>query len=162
VTKRVAFGVSATIALGVGALAAGQLAGASQEDEATEPATSEAAGNRAAGVTVMPSQFGDVLFDDGGFALYLFTHDKRDKSRCYGACAKAWPPLKGRPVAGEGANPDLLGTTKRRNGDKQVTYKGHPLYHYEHDDEPGEILCHDVNEFGGRWLVVQPDGSPAP
>jgi predicted lipoprotein with Yx(FWY)xxD motif len=53
-------------------------------------------------------------------------------------------------------------TTKRRNGSKQVTYDGHPLYYYEHDDEAGEILCHDVNEFGGRWLVVQPDGNPAP
>jgi hypothetical protein len=30
------------------------------------------------------------------------------------------------------------------------------------DDEVGEILCHDVSEFGGRWLVVQPDGKPAP
>jgi hypothetical protein len=27
---------------------------------------------------------------------------------------------------------------------------------------PLKILCHDVNEFGGRWLVVQPDGNPAP
>jgi predicted lipoprotein with Yx(FWY)xxD motif len=162
VTKRVALGVSVTIALGAAALAAGLLAAASEEGHAIEPATSEAAGSRAAGVTVMPSQYGDVLFDDGGFVLYLFTRDKRDKSRCYGACAKAWPPLKGRPVAGEGANPDLLGTTKRRSGAKQVTYKGHPLYYYVEDDEPGEILCHDVTEFGGRWLVVQPDGNPAP
>ena len=27
-----------------------------------------------------------------GFALYAFTHDLMSKSRCYGACAKAWPP----------------------------------------------------------------------
>lgn len=112
----------------------------------------------------MGSQYGDVLFDGKGFSLYLFTDDKKDKSRCYGACAKAWPPFKtkGKPVAGTAVDASLLGTTKRRNGSKQVTYDGHPLYYYEHDDEAGEILCHDVSEFGGRWLVVQPDGDPAP
>jgi hypothetical protein len=24
------------------------------------------------------------------------------------------------------------------------------------------VLCHDVEEYGGVWLVVRPDGSPAP
>jgi hypothetical protein len=24
------------------------------------------------------------------------------------------------------------------------------------------VLCHDVVEFGGRWLVVTPEGTPAP
>ncbi len=36
-----------------------------------------------------------------------------------------------------------------------------PLYHYA-GDSPGTILCHDVAEFGGTWLVVMPDGRPAP
>jgi hypothetical protein len=42
-----------------------------------------------------------------------------------------------------------------------VTYAGQPLYYYVHD-APGEILCHDVAEFGGLWLVVRPNGRPAP
>jgi hypothetical protein len=25
-----------------------------------------------------------------------------------------------------------------------------------------QVLCHDVTEFGGRWLVVTPEGVPAP
>jgi hypothetical protein len=24
--------------------------------------------------------------------------------------------------------------------------------------EPGEVLCHEVEEFGGLWLVVAPSG----
>jgi hypothetical protein len=28
-------------------------------------------------------------------------------------------------------------------------------------DAPGEILCHDVAEFGGVWLVAKPSGRPA-
>ena len=65
---------------------------------------------------------------------------------------------KGKPRAGTGADADLLGTTKRRNGKLQVTYNGHPLYYYK-DDEPGRILCHNVDEFGGLWLVVNPRGN---
>ena len=40
-----------------------------------------------------------------------------------------------------------------------MTYNGHPLYYYVGEDEPGEILCQNVEEFGGLWLVVSPAGS---
>jgi hypothetical protein len=40
-----------------------------------------------------------------------------------------------------------------------VTYKGHPLYYYV-DDGPNQVLCHDVEEFGGIWYVVKPTGDP--
>jgi predicted lipoprotein with Yx(FWY)xxD motif len=42
-------------------------------------------------VTLHRSAYGKILADSRGRALYLFTHDD-SKSRCYGACAKAWPP----------------------------------------------------------------------
>ena len=111
-------------------------------------------------VAVRSSRFGRVLTDGRGFALYLFTKDGRGPSRCYGACAKAWPPLytSGRPRAGKGAIAGKLGTTRRRNGRLQVTYAGQPLYYYVGDTRPGLILCQDVLEFGGRWLVVAPSG----
>jgi hypothetical protein len=38
-----------------------------------------------------------------------------------------------------------------------VTFAGHPLYYYVHDT-PDQILCQDVVEFGGRWLLVRPNG----
>jgi len=40
----------------------------------------------------------------------------------------------------------------------QVTYHGHPLYYYVGDRIPGQILCQNVEEFGGHWWVVSPDG----
>jgi hypothetical protein len=39
-----------------------------------------------------------------------------------------------------------------------VTYAGHLLYYYVNDRKPGQILCQDVLEFGGTWLVVSPSG----
>ena len=114
-------------------------------------------------IAAIDSEFGKVLADGRGQALYLFEKERRGRSECYGACARAWPPVlaNGRPVAGKGVRKRLLGTTTRRGGRRQITYRGRPLYYYV-DDAPGRILCHDVVEFGGRWLVVRPDGTPAP
>lgn len=118
------------------------------------------AAKRGATVKVVGSEFGRVIADRRGEAFYLFDKEKGKRSRCYGECAVAWPPVltKGKPRAGNGADADLLGTTRRRNGRLQVTYNGHPLYYYK-DDEPGRILCHNVDEFGGLWLVVNPRGN---
>jgi predicted lipoprotein with Yx(FWY)xxD motif len=74
---------------------------------------------------------------------------------------RAWPPVltNGKPRPGNGVKAKLLGTTKRSNGKLSVTYAGQPLYYYV-DDTPGNILCHDVVEFGGLWLILSPGGAP--
>ncbi len=118
-------------------------------------------GKRGKPVKAVGSEFGRVVADGKGEAFYLFDKENSKRSQCYGACARAWPPVltKGRPRAGKGVNQRLLGVTRRKNGKFQVTYKNHPLYYYV-DDRPGLILCQNVAEFGGLWLVVKPDGNP--
>jgi predicted lipoprotein with Yx(FWY)xxD motif len=110
-------------------------------------------------IRVVHSQFGRILADRRGQAVYLFDRETSGRSECYGPCAVAWPPVftKGRPVAAHGVHRGLLGTTRRRDGRLQVTYRGRPLYLYV-GDAPGRVLCHDVFEFGGRWLVMRPSG----
>jgi predicted lipoprotein with Yx(FWY)xxD motif len=110
-------------------------------------------------ITTADSEFGTVLFGSDDRAIYLFDKETTDRSECYGACAEAWPPVvtDGQPVAGGEVDSKLLGTTERDDGETQVTYDGRPLYYYV-DDPPGEILCHNVEEFGGLWLVVDPGG----
>jgi predicted lipoprotein with Yx(FWY)xxD motif len=110
---------------------------------------------------IVESRFGRVVADRHGEALYLFDKEQKGRAECYGTCARAWPPMltKGKPVAGDGARQRLLGTTRRRDGKLQVTYRGQPLYYYV-ADSPGQILCQNVDEFGGLWLVVQPNGRP--
>lgn len=112
-------------------------------------------------IEVMNSRYGRMLFDGRGRAIYLFTREGGTKSRCYGDCAAAWPPVytSGRPRAGKGVRAGLLGTTTRRGGRRQVTYNGHPLYYYVSDVRSGQVTCQDVVEFGGTWLVVDPAGN---
>jgi predicted lipoprotein with Yx(FWY)xxD motif len=107
------------------------------------------------------SQFGRILVDGKGRALYLFTREPSTKSRCYGQCAVAWPPFyaRGKLRAGSGLDAAKLGSSRRRDGRRVVTYNGHPLYYYVTDRKPGQVTCHDVAEFGGTWLVVNPDGN---
>src|SRR5215211_4527507 len=108
------------------------------------------------------SKYGPVLFDGRGYALYAFTRDRRGgPSRCYGACAAAWPVYvaKGTLRAGIGVKQSLLGTVGRRDGRRQITYNGWPLYYYVGErGRPHVILCQNVDEFGGLWLVVRPSG----
>ena len=52
----------------------------------------------------------------------------------------------------------LIGTIRRADGRLQVTYGGRPLYYYVGDRQPGQVLCQNVEEFGGLWLVVRPSG----
>jgi predicted lipoprotein with Yx(FWY)xxD motif len=112
-------------------------------------------------LTVRSTRFGSILFDGRGRALYAFTRDPRGgRSQCYGACARKWPVYfaAGRPLAGKGVTRSLISTARRRDGRRQITYNGRPLYYYSGDKSPGEILCQNVDEFRGTWLVVRPNG----
>jgi predicted lipoprotein with Yx(FWY)xxD motif len=107
-------------------------------------------------INVHASRYGPIAFDGRGFALYAFTADRPNRSACYGRCAAAWPPfvVRRRPTG----NP-RLGVTRRRDGRLQATLAGRPLYFYVGDRRPGQILCQNVAEFGGTWLVVRGDGT---
>ena len=128
--------------------------------------TSAGAGKANAGAAVIKtaaSDFGPMLFDESGQAIYLFDKEKTERPECYDACADAWPPVltKGDPSGTGEVRDELLGTVDRTDGTKQVTYNGHPLYFYAHEGK-NEVLCHNVRGFGGLWLVVTPRGDAAP
>jgi predicted lipoprotein with Yx(FWY)xxD motif len=138
---------------------------AMEKDDAAMKKNDEAAKSAAKGTTVAvsESQFGPMLVDARKQAIYIFERDSKGKTVCYGGCAEAWPPVftQGDPRAGKGVRGSLLGTVERRDGKLQVTYAGKPLYFYAHED-PGVVLCHNVNLNGGLWWVVGSDGKRRP
>ncbi|MBC7943137.1 hypothetical protein H7X68_01410 [Candidatus Saccharibacteria bacterium] len=110
-------------------------------------------------ITSGDSEFGSILFDDRGQAVYIWELEESTTTECYGDCAKAWPPVltDGAPRTAGSVSNELLGTTERTDGTIQVTYNGHPLYYYAHE-EAGEVKCHNVSTHGGLWWVIKPSG----
>jgi predicted lipoprotein with Yx(FWY)xxD motif len=138
----------------------------SADDQTAAPSTQAAAPSAAAAkargpkLTITDSDYGSILANGRGRALYLFTADSGKASSCSGDCATAWPPyiVKRKPVAGPGVKAGKIGVTRRSDGRLQATYAGHPVYFYVGDNEPGEVLCQAVNEFGGFWYVLRASG----
>jgi predicted lipoprotein with Yx(FWY)xxD motif/Ca2+-binding RTX toxin-like protein len=120
-----------------------------------------AASHGGAVVKLGHSGLGRIIVDSRGKTLYLWAHDKRGKSTCYGKCAKAWPALitRGKPRAISGARSALLGTTRRADGRMQVTYRRHPLYYFVGDKRAGQSAGEGLVAFGGRWYAVSAAGT---
>jgi predicted lipoprotein with Yx(FWY)xxD motif len=120
-----------------------------------------ASSSTATKVGTASSNLGQILVDSHGRTLYLFAKDKRGKSACSGACAGYWPPLiaSGKPHAIAGAKASLLGTIRRADGRRQVTYRHHPLYRYVGDGGRGQINGQGLDDFGGAWWVLSPAGN---
>jgi predicted lipoprotein with Yx(FWY)xxD motif len=110
------------------------------------------------------TEFGSILVDGEGTSLYVFMADTQNSgtSTCGDddGCATEWPPLisQGSPVAGEGVDATLLGTITRDDGSIQVTYNGWPLYLFEEDAALGDTNGQGLEEFGGLWFLVSPEG----
>ena len=138
------------------------VAAAATEVATMEPATAAPAATAATMTTATVmigknDKLGDILTDDKGMTLYLFTKDTPNTSTCYDKCATSWPPLlsAGKPMAGAGADDSLLGTTTRTDGSMQVTYNGWPLYYFAKDQKAGDATGQDV---GGVWYVLSAKG----
>jgi predicted lipoprotein with Yx(FWY)xxD motif len=129
---------------------------------AAKPATSNPSSSSGAAsvLSTKTSSLGTFLVDAKGRALYLWDADHGSKSTCSGACAQAWPPLTttATPKASGAVKASLLGTTKRADGSREVTYAGHPLYYFAGDTAPGQTTGQGSDGFGAPWWVVTPAG----
>lgn len=102
-------------------------------------------------------RFGEILTDHQGWVLYLFTEDGENRTNCTGTCALNWPPLLTArdPSSAGNANAALLGTIRRDDGTRQVTYKSRPLYYFNRDRLAGEARGQGVFD---AWYVVNAQG----
>ena len=133
-------------------VAALALAACSNGTTTTPPAAGGTSASGSSGGTVKvanSTQYGSILVDAQGNALYLFEQDTGATSACTGACLATWPPLTvtGSPTAGVGVNASLLGTAKQSDGSNEVTYNGHLLYTFTGDAAAGDTTGQGVESF---------------
>lgn len=102
------------------------------------------------------------IADSDRRAVYMLAGDT-DGSGCTGDCLQQWAPVygpTGEPDLGAGLAPALAGVVIRAEGGEQMSYNGHPLYHYAGDTMRGDTRGHDVRDPWGHWTLLTPQGQP--
>jgi predicted lipoprotein with Yx(FWY)xxD motif len=100
---------------------------------------------------------GSVVTDDKGMTLYRYDMDQANPSKwtCAGECTKTWMPVMVEDsVQTTGVEKSLLGTV-HRDGMKQLTLGGWPLYRYMGDTQAGQMNGQAKDKM---WYAVTPSG----
>jgi predicted lipoprotein with Yx(FWY)xxD motif len=123
-------------------------------------AGSPASSSGAVTIKTASTSVGTVLTNASGHTLYWFAIDTSTKSNCNGSCANYWTPVLGSSASVSGTTlSGHFGTITRSNGQKQLTYDGHPLYTYVGDTAAGQTSGNGKNLSGGLWWAITPSGS---
>jgi predicted lipoprotein with Yx(FWY)xxD motif len=122
---------------------------------ATAAPTSRAATKRVVAETESESLGHTVLTNLKGRTLYSLSVEKHGKFICTGSCLAEWHPL----VVATGVKPTgpvSLGTVKRPDGRRQVTFEGRPLYAFDGDSRKGEANGEGIKDVGTWHAAVPP------
>jgi predicted lipoprotein with Yx(FWY)xxD motif len=127
----------------------------------TQPANTQSAASSST-ITIDETTdptLGNILVDQNGITLYIFTKDTPNTSNCDAACQAIWPPLvsQGTPKVGPGVDAALIGVATQANGEKIVTYDHQPLYYKATDKKAGDKTGEG---FKNVWFAVSPSGQP--
>jgi predicted lipoprotein with Yx(FWY)xxD motif len=156
------FALPIVLALALAGCGKDNTSSSASNSSSSKSTTTEASGSSSSSgatpiVKLTSSSFGQILTDTQGNTLYVFDKDTGTTSNCTGGCSETWPPMvvTGTP-AGTGVDADDLGTTTRTDGTKQLTFYGHPVYHYAADNAAGDTMGQGI---GGIWWVVDKNGT---
>jgi predicted lipoprotein with Yx(FWY)xxD motif len=95
-----------------------------------------------------------VLTANNGLTLYNLSAETHGKFICKGSCLKDWHPL----IVAAGVKPTgpvALGTVKRPDGRRQVTFEGKPLYTFDADSKKGDVKGEGIKDVG-VWHAARP------
>ncbi|WP_405864498.1 hypothetical protein [Streptomyces sp. NBC_00005] len=138
------------------------VATAASESGTSAPAGSGDSGSGHMATTTMlmakaAKGMGNMVTDDKGMTLYRYDKDQPTPSKwtCAGECTKTWMPVVVQDsVQTMGVEKSLLGTV-HRDGMKQLTLGGWPLYRYMGDTKAGQMNGQGKGEV---WYAVTPSG----
>jgi predicted lipoprotein with Yx(FWY)xxD motif len=112
-------------------------------------------------VYLRKTKLGKILVNTAGTTLFEFSKDPSKKDTCvnHAGCTTSWIPQEesGKPTAGPGVRSSLLSTINVQ-GERQLTYAGHPLYIDSATTGPGQTSYVGTKQFGGTWYAVDAKG----
>lgn len=150
----------AAAAVAIAACSSSATTGSPGSSGTTKPTTPASSPASTSALKTMTINGVAVVTNAKGLTLYSFAPDSSSTSRCNGACATIWPPVKGPATAGAGVT-GKLATITRADGSPQASYNGHPVYTYTGDSAPGQANGNGLNVNGGVWHVVPASGAAA-
>ncbi|MEQ8243889.1 hypothetical protein [Fulvivirga sp.] len=108
------------------------------------------------------SDLGSILVNQNNQALYFFGSDVNGESNCNGGCADKWPPMLGDAadlVIASNLNAAGFTTISRADGQKQIAYKGWPLYYFspEGDGQLEAAGSTSGEGLGNSFFVAKTD-----
>jgi predicted lipoprotein with Yx(FWY)xxD motif len=92
---------------------------------------------------------GGFLTGNDGLTYYIFDDDVAGsgKSHCNEYCSNRWHPVSPTDASGKDFSQIV-----REDGSLQLTYRGHPIYHYRYDHRPGDAYGDGKS---GLWHAVR-------
>jgi predicted lipoprotein with Yx(FWY)xxD motif len=114
-------------------------------------------------VGVSKSSLGSILVNSSGRTLYLFKADAGATSAMLGRVRHRVAAAAGNRQSDRRHRTDRLQARNdpRSDGNRQVTYNGHPLYLFVKDTKPGQTNGQGVTAFGAAWFALTPSGNQA-
>lgn len=98
-----------------------------------------------------PARTVDGVFTGAnGMTLYTYDRDTVGNSACMGPCAENWPPFYAPADARASGDWSIV---RRSDGRLQWAYKGHPLYYWVKDTQPGDRTGDGFND---AWRIARP------
>jgi predicted lipoprotein with Yx(FWY)xxD motif len=107
------------------------------------------------------TSLGTVLVNSKGRTLYHLTAEKNSKFICTGSCTQLWHPLRTAHGSKPTGTVGSLGTVKRPDGTRQVTYKHEPLYTFAQDSRAGQAKGQGFKDVG-TWTAIVVKKAAAP
>ena len=102
-----------------------------------------------------------ILVTPRGMTLYTNAAESRSRIVCTSDCLANWLPLRVR----KGVTPKgiaHLGVRTRKEGWRQVTYKGRPVYAYAGDYQRGDAGGEGFRDVGTWHVIRAPQPAPEP
>lgn len=105
---------------------------------------------------------GKIVVDKDGRSLYFFSNDADGANTCTGGCTALWTPFYVDNLSGDELGDATLKMTDfasitTASNQKQLTYKGWPLYYYTPNGVPEAPNVTGGEGIGGIWFVAKPD-----
>jgi len=98
---------------------------------------------------------GEYLADEHGLPLYIFSQDVDGTSHCDNKCLASWPVFYKSEINLSGnLDTEDFDEIVRSDGQRQLTWRGWPLYYYIDDLQVGDFKGDGKNN---QWFLAKPD-----